>query len=89
MTMSVARLRIPCEVVWVVDEERRYGYGYGTLPGHPESGEERFVIRCDPHGEVRIDIVAFSRPARWFPHLGAPIARRVQSHVTTRHLQAG
>src|SRR5262245_25423752 len=33
-------LRVPCRVVWVADEPRRAGFGYGTLPGHPERGEE-------------------------------------------------
>ncbi len=30
-------LRAPCRVVYVVDEPRRSGFAYGTLPGHPES----------------------------------------------------
>jgi uncharacterized protein (UPF0548 family) len=31
-------------VVWTVDEPNRIGFGYGTLQGHPESGEESFVV---------------------------------------------
>ena len=30
------RLWAPCRVVWVIDEPRRYGYGYGT--GYPSYG---------------------------------------------------
>ena len=33
-----------CRIVYVVDEEgavQRFGFAYGTLPEHPESGEER------------------------------------------------
>jgi uncharacterized protein (UPF0548 family) len=37
----------PCEVVWTVDEPRRRGFGYGTLPGHPERGEEAFIVEWD------------------------------------------
>lgn len=38
------RLRAPCRVVYTVTESRRRGFAYGTLPGHPECGEEAFVI---------------------------------------------
>ena len=41
-------VRAPCRVVYVVDEPDRRGFAYGTLPGHAESGEERFVVRYDP-----------------------------------------
>ncbi|MCU1536161.1 MAG: hypothetical protein JWP82_512, partial [Humibacillus sp.] len=34
-------VHIPCRVVTVVDEPRRRGFAYGTLAGHPESGEEQ------------------------------------------------
>ncbi len=41
-------LRAPCRVVYVIDEPDRRGFAYGTLPGHPESGEELFAVRYDP-----------------------------------------
>lgn len=37
----------PCEVVWTADEPRRRGFAYGTLPGHPERGEESFIVEWD------------------------------------------
>jgi uncharacterized protein (UPF0548 family) len=37
-------LRIPCRVVYLVNESDRVGFAYGTLNGHPESGEERFTV---------------------------------------------
>src|SRR5262249_22125537 len=36
-----------CRIVYVIDEVEplhRFGFAYGTLPGHVESGEERFTI---------------------------------------------
>ena len=33
-------IHVPCRVVYEIAEERRRGFAYGTLPGHPESGEE-------------------------------------------------
>ncbi|SIP67631.1 hypothetical protein BN9982_740001 [Mycobacterium tuberculosis] len=39
--VGIAFLRAPCRVVYVIDEPDVRGFGYGTLPGHPVSGEER------------------------------------------------
>jgi len=82
------RLGIPCRVVQVVDEATRRGFAYGTLVGHPESGEERFVIEMRESGEVAIVVTAFSKPALWWSHLGRPVGRRVQAAVTNRYLAA-
>ena len=56
-------LRAPCRVVYVVDEPRRQGFAYGTLPGHPESGEELFLLHQRDDGRVGFTITAFSKPA--------------------------
>ena len=82
------RTSAPCEVVYVVDEPDRKGFAYGTLPGHPESGEESFVVSIDEAGTVQFEVTAFSRPARWFARLGGPITRLIQRHVTWRYLEA-
>ncbi|MGH3331375.1 MAG: DUF1990 family protein, partial [Nocardioidaceae bacterium] len=42
--IGVAAVEAPVRVVYVVDETHRKGFAYGTLPGHPESGEEAFVV---------------------------------------------
>jgi uncharacterized protein (UPF0548 family) len=69
-------------VVYVVDEEgptRRFGFAYGTLPGHAESGEERFLVEWDREGGgVWYDLLAFSRPRHPLARLGYPLARRLQ-----------
>ena len=52
-----------CRVVYVVDEPGRFGLAYGTLPGHVERGEERFLVERDStDGSVWYDLLAFSRP---------------------------
>ena len=68
-------------VVYVVDdggERPRYGFAYGTLTEHAETGEERFTVELRPEDQtVWYDIYAFSRPnglARW----GYPLSRRLQ-----------
>lgn len=78
----------PVRVVDVVDEPRVRGFAYGTLPGHPESGEERFLVHRDTDETVWATIRAFSRPARWFSRLGGPLARHLQDRTTDRYLDA-
>ncbi|MDB5817528.1 MAG: hypothetical protein JWQ11_1168 [Rhizobacter sp.] len=80
--------KAPCRVVRMVDEPGARGFAYGTLPGHPECGEEAFVVRMGDDDLVRMEITAFSKPARWFSRLGSPVARRVQARITTRYLSA-
>lgn len=80
--------RAPCRVVLVIDEPTVQGFAYGTLPGHPERGEELFQVRLEPDGSVHLDVVAFSRPARWYSRLGAPVTKVVQARVTDRYLRA-
>src|SRR6478736_9170326 len=71
-----------CRVVYVVDEAgptSKFGFAYGTLPGHVESGEERFLIEWDRgDNSVWYDILAFSRPSHFFTRLGYPVVRRTQ-----------
>jgi uncharacterized protein (UPF0548 family) len=82
------RLTIPCRVVYTLDEANRAGFAYGTLPGHPERGEEAFMIIRMDTGEVRIRIRAFSRPASVLARCGGPLTHLVQEFVTDRYLHA-
>jgi len=86
--LGILSVRIPCLVVWAERTETTAGFAYGTLPGHPERGEERFTLTLMPSGEVVFAIAAFSSPGRWFTRLGAPVGRRVQSWMTQRYLRA-
>jgi uncharacterized protein (UPF0548 family) len=72
------RLVAPCLIVWTEEGERRTGFGYGTLPGHPASGEECFVIERDHEDAVWFTVTAFSRAARWTMRLAGPIAPVLQ-----------
>jgi len=65
-------------IVYVIDEPRRFGFAYGTLPGHVERGEERFLVEWLENDEVWYDLRAFSRPRYWMVRLGRPIARMLQ-----------
>jgi uncharacterized protein (UPF0548 family) len=78
----------PVRVVYLVDEPRRKGFAYGTLQGHPESGEEAFVLELHEDGAVTFTITAFSRPSTLLARVGGPITRAFQSWVTNRYLRA-
>lgn len=86
-TRSVAAAA-PCRVVAVLDEEDRWGFAYGTLPGHPECGEEAFVVSLTEHGSVRFAITAFSRPAGTLTRVAGPLGRLVQQLATRSYLRA-
>ena len=86
--LGPASLHIPCRVVYVIDEPALRGFAYGTLPGHPEAGEERFTLHRNSDGSIRLSIVAFSRPESRLARLGGPLTRRVQGTMTTRYLRA-
>jgi uncharacterized protein (UPF0548 family) len=75
-------------VVYVVDEPDRQGFAYGTLPGHPETGEEAFVIHTHVDGGVYLDLQAFSRPATLLARAGDPLTRLMQQLVTDRYVRA-
>jgi uncharacterized protein (UPF0548 family) len=67
-----------CRIVYVMDEPRKFGHAYGTLPGHVESGEERFTVEWDEGDAVWYDILAFSRPNHILVRLAFPWMRRLQ-----------
>ncbi|WP_369214093.1 DUF1990 family protein [Streptomyces flavofungini] len=88
VTLRAGPFRAPCEVVWTVREENRIGFGYGTLPGHPECGEEAFVLRRYPDGSVDFTIVAVSRPAAWYVRAAGPVGHLLQWAAAQRYGRA-
>jgi uncharacterized protein (UPF0548 family) len=82
------RLTAPCRVVYDVSEPARRGFAYGTLPGHPESGEEAFIISHGDNDAVTFTITAFSRPATALARAAGPIGRLTQNLITSRYLRA-
>jgi len=80
-------LRIPCRVVWVLDEPDAQGFGYGTLPGHPESGEESFVV-ARKAGVVTLTVAAYARPGLLVTRLAGPVGRWGQRLVVGRYAAA-
>jgi uncharacterized protein (UPF0548 family) len=77
----------PARVAYMLEEPDRAGYAYGTLPGHPERGEEAFIVSRS-HGRVRFEVIAFSRPSALLARLGKPVARALQVRTIWTYLKA-
>ncbi|MEU6388820.1 DUF1990 domain-containing protein [Streptomyces sp. NPDC046939] len=88
VVLRLLGLRIPCRVVGVVRDGVRIGFAYGTLPGHPERGEEAFLVVREADDSVWFRIRAFSRPGRWYTRAAGPVGRAAQQWATRRYLRA-
>jgi uncharacterized protein (UPF0548 family) len=78
----------PCRVVYLIDEPHRFGFAYGTLPGHPEQGEAAMIVEASEIGTVVFRIVSFSRTVDPLARLASPLTRRIQRRVTNRYVKA-
>lgn len=74
-------------IAYVVDEPvesidgavAKFGFAYGTLPGHVEMGEELFLVEWDQATDAVVySILAFSRPRHPLARIGRPLVRRLQ-----------
>ena len=81
-------IRAPCRVIYVIDEPNRKGFAYGTLPGHPESGEEAFIVDQTDDGSVWLTIRSLSRPSGWQWWAVYPVLRIAQAIFTRRYFRA-
>ena len=81
-----------CRIVYVIDEDKpinRFGFAYGTLPEHAETGEERFSVEWNlAKDEVWYDILAFSRPQKKLAKLGYPLSRMLQRRFAAASMAA-
>lgn len=82
------RIREPARVVAVVDRPDRCGFAYGTLQGHPVSGEEAFVLHRDDAGVVRLTLrsVTAPGPGPWRPAF--PVVLVAQRWYRRRYARA-
>lgn len=82
----------PVEVVAVVQEVDRVGFSYRTLPGHPVSGEEAFIVHrkaAGPGDEVFLTIRSLTRAAPQQPWRTLfPLLKVAQKLVRRRYLRA-
>jgi len=78
----------PCRIIEVIEEPARVGFVYATLPGHPESGVERFLLSLGEDGRITLCIDGYSRPCSRAARLAPAAAGLVQAVITRRYLTA-
>jgi uncharacterized protein (UPF0548 family) len=75
-TLNISR------IIYIVEEGgpiHRYGFAFGTLPQHVETGEERFIIEWHRHdNSVWYELFAFARPHYILAKIGFPMVPLIQ-----------
>jgi uncharacterized protein (UPF0548 family) len=82
------RIREPVQVVAVVDEPDRKGFAYGTLAGHPVSGEEAFLLEWRTDGSVWLSVRSVTRPSRGLWRATYPVLHVAQRIYKRRYLRS-
>ena len=66
----------PCRIVYTLEEKgaiERFGFALGTLPGHSEEGEERFLVEWHhANDSVWYELLSFARPHHILAKIGFP-----------------
>lgn len=73
-------------ILYVNDDAQHFGFAYGTLTHHAESGEELFQVRMDDDGKVWYEITAVSKPYHILARLASPVARFYQKKFVRQSL---
>jgi uncharacterized protein (UPF0548 family) len=82
------RVREPVRVVAVVEQPDRCGFAYGTLEGHPVSGEEAFIVHRRADGDVLLTLRSLTRQSRGGWRLVFPALLVVQRWYRARYIRA-
>ena len=82
------RIIVPDRIVAVIDEPDRFGFAYGTLPGHQEVGEESYLVERHGDGRVTATIAVDARAATKAARAIAPVVTVFQRAAVKRYLAA-
>lgn len=68
----------PCRIIYTANEKtadrERCGFAFGTLPGHSETGEERFTVEWNRADDaVYYELTAFARQQHLLAQIGFPL----------------
>jgi uncharacterized protein (UPF0548 family) len=85
--LPVGCVDVACRIVAVIDEVDRFGFAYGTLPVHPEQGEEAFIVDRTA-SSTTFSVEAVSRSAYRLGRLAPFVNDRLQNQAIQRYLQA-
>jgi uncharacterized protein (UPF0548 family) len=85
---SRGRVREPVEVVSVIKGPHLVGFAYGTLTGHPLSGEEAFLVERHRDGSVWLTVRSITRPAPGIWAAADPLVHLAQQFYRRRYMRA-
>lgn len=82
------RIFEPVQVVAMIDEPDRKGFAYGTLTGHPVSGEETFLVDRRPDGSAWLTVRSLAQRSVeiWRPTY--PLLPMAQYFYSRRYLRS-
>jgi uncharacterized protein (UPF0548 family) len=81
-------VREPVEVVEVVETGDRVGFAYRTLPGHPVSGEEAFIVHRDDDAVI-LTVRSLTRAgSQWGWRAAYPALLMAQQVARRRYFRA-
>lgn len=81
-------MKMPVRVVYVLDEPNRKGFAFGTLAGHPVSGEAAFIVERSADDSVRFVLRSFSGPGQGMWRLAYPIVLLLRRRFRESYLEA-
>lgn len=86
--LGPVRIREPVQVIAIVDEPARKGLAYGTLTGHPVSGEEAFLLDREPDGSVWLTVRSLTQPSIGIWRPTYPVVPLAQHLYRRRYLRS-
>lgn len=81
-------MTMPIRIVYVLDEPHRKGFAYGTLAGHPVSGEVAYIVERHADDSVHFILRSFSGPGKGLWALTYPIVLLLRGGFRDSYLQA-
>ncbi|MFE7504187.1 DUF1990 family protein [Promicromonospora sp. NPDC057488] len=82
------RVREPVEIIATVSTSNRAALSYGTLDGHPVSGEEAFIVHRDDDGNVSLTLRSLTHAGRGLWRGLFPLILVAQRIYRRRYLRA-
>ncbi|MDJ1372667.1 DUF1990 family protein [Gulosibacter molinativorax] len=81
-------MTMPVRVVYVVDEPHRKGFAFGTLSGHPVSGEVAFIVEHRADDSVHFLLRTYSGPGKGIWALAYPIVLLFRGGLKNTYLES-
>lgn len=81
-------MSMPVRVIYVLDEPRRKGFAFGTLAGHPVSGEVAFLVEHKSDDSVHFTLRSFSGPGKGLWVFAYPVVLLLRGGLKKTYFEA-